>query len=354
VSQTLRAGTAAAPRSALLDLSSDPLDRLFASFPAPPWVLGGAIAVALSALYGAATLLSGELEAFLSRGGHLLTDRNARLGVALPILVAYAPTAQRVLALASRRNLAALARATGTPTPPLEPLGHKALVTALFLLFLPLTALAVDRDPLLYFRAHYWTGASAGNWIVGALLCAGLGRFAHATLGWSRAFRRAAPAAAEVDLFDRGWLAPFASEALLCALLWLLVPTLFAVNLGDAPFVLVFLPVALGCVAIGFAALWLPTSGVRQRLLEAKRAELLRVHAALRGERGAAGTLAVARRAPEPSLADLLAYERFLQGLPTTPFDQANRIRFALYLALPLGSWLGGALVERAIGLLLD
>jgi hypothetical protein len=74
----------------------------------------------------------------------------------------------------------------------------------------------------------------------------------------------------------------------------------------------------------------------------------------MHGDRGALAILAVARCDPEPSLAELLAYEHFLQHLPTTPFDQRNRIRFVLYLALPLGSWLGGALVERAVGLFLD
>ena len=51
---------------------------------------------------------------------------------------------------------------------------------------------------------------------------------------------------------------------------------------------------------------------------------------------------------------DIRHYERFVRDLPTTPFDAGSRLRFVLYLALPLGSWLGGALVERAIGLLLD
>lgn len=354
MSGTLPTARETAAQGAVLDLSPDPLDRLFARVPLSPWAVGAAIAVAFSTLYVAATLLTGELGEFLARGGDLLSDRNARLAVVIPLLVGYVPAAQRVLAVASRRNLAALERATGAPAPEAAPPGHRALVTLLALLGLPLTALLVDREPLLYFQAHYWTGASTGNWIVGALFCVLLARFGHATLGWSRVFRRATPAVGAADLFDRTWLAPFASQGLLCALLWLVIPALFAFNLGDAPFVLVFLPLTSGCVAIGVAALWLPTSGVRHRLVEARRIELSRVHAALRGDRDAARALAVGRREPEPSLVDLLAYERFLQGLPTTPFDQANRIRFGLYLALPLGSWLGGALVERAIGLLLD
>jgi hypothetical protein len=35
------------------------------------------------------------------------------------------------------------------------------------------------------------------------------------------------------------------------------------------------------------------------------------------------------------------------------PFDAPIRLRFTLFLLLPLGSWLGGALVERAVDTLL-
>jgi predicted MFS family arabinose efflux permease len=36
------------------------------------------------------------------------------------------------------------------------------------------------------------------------------------------------------------------------------------------------------------------------------------------------------------------------------PVDASTLTRFALYLAIPVGSWLGGALVERLVNALLD
>jgi hypothetical protein len=335
------------------EAASDWIDRLYASTPAPAWAVGVGIAALLLALFAALSAATGELAEYLARGGSILRHRNARLGLVLPLLVAYAPTAQRQLALASRRNLESLRRATGV-TAQEAPLAGLGLTIAAALLCLPLTALAIDRDPLLYFRPSYWGSGPFFNWLYGGLLCAVLGRFAHATARWARTFSQAARRLPEVDLFERAWLAPFANQGLLCALLWLVVPALFAVNLGDAAFQLVVPPLGLACLAIGSAALWLPTSGVRQRLLAAKRAELARLHRALRGDREALRGLAVGRRAPEPGLADLLAYERFLQRLPTTPFEQGSWIRFGLYLALPLGSWLGGAFAERLLAALLD
>ena len=42
-----------------------------------------------------------------------------------------------------------------------------------------------------------------------------------------------------------------------------------------------------------------------------------------------------------------------MSELSTSPFTQATRLRFVLYLALPLGSWLGGALVDWVVERLL-
>ena len=36
------------------------------------------------------------------------------------------------------------------------------------------------------------------------------------------------------------------------------------------------------------------------------------------------------------------------------PFDAPTLTRFFLYVAIPLGSWIGGALVERLLGAALD
>jgi len=36
------------------------------------------------------------------------------------------------------------------------------------------------------------------------------------------------------------------------------------------------------------------------------------------------------------------------------PFDASTLVRFGLYLLIPLGSWAGGAFVERVIDALLE
>jgi hypothetical protein len=60
------------------------------------------------------------------------------------------------------------------------------------------------------------------------------------------------------------------------------------------------------------------------------------------------------RRADSAGLADLIEYRRLVEAVPEWPLDPSLRARFLLYLVLPLGSWLGGALVERLIDVALD
>jgi len=50
----------------------------------------------------------------------------------------------------------------------------------------------------------------------------------------------------------------------------------------------------------------------------------------------------------------LLAWETRVERMSAWPFDATSLFRFALLLLVPLGSWLGGALVERAVNALID
>jgi hypothetical protein len=53
-------------------------------------------------------------------------------------------------------------------------------------------------------------------------------------------------------------------------------------------------------------------------------------------------------------LHEIVAYRGMIQSVREWPFDASTLTRFLLYLAIPVGSWLGGAMVERAVNTLLD
>ena len=49
-----------------------------------------------------------------------------------------------------------------------------------------------------------------------------------------------------------------------------------------------------------------------------------------------------------------LAWEARIESVREWPFDTPTLVRFALFLLIPLGSWLGGAVVERVVDLVLE
>ena len=126
-----------------------------------------------------------------------------------------------------------------------------------------------------------------------------------------------------------------------------------ALNLGDRGWL--WATGVFGTLALAWtgAAVWLPMRGVHQRMQRAKRDELVRVNAAIRGDGAALAGSAIAARAASAGLADLIEYRRLVESVPEWPLDPGLRARLLLYVALPLGSWLGGALVERLIDLAL-
>ena len=337
-----------------LPAEADWLDRWLERAPLPAWAIGLAfVALVLGSVALAVALI--QSPGGIERPG-LLANRDLRFGLTLTVLAAYTPLSRYYLLRAAERNREALRRLLGAKVEPALAVAAPWLpgwVAALFVLVVPPIAFSVDRDPGLYLRAEYWEVGSTWLWSLGLFTAWCLGRSVVATLGVSREFSALAAALPEVELLDRRWLAPFASQALFSSLLWLLVPALWAVNLVDRPFLLVVPAVTLLCAGVGGAALLLPTQGVRRCLAAAKARELAAVHAALRGDDAALDGSLLAGRLERPSVADLVAWARYVAELSTSPFTQGTRLRFGLYLALPLGSWLGGALVDWIVGRLL-
>ena len=99
------------------------------------------------------------------------------------------------------------------------------------------------------------------------------------------------------------------------------------------------------------AFLVIPVRGIARRIGVEKERELVRVRAAIRARRGAgdADPEATAER-----LAPLLAYEARIERVREWPFDGSTLLRLAAYLSIAVGSWLGGAVVERVVDLALD
>jgi hypothetical protein len=85
-----------------------------------------------------------------------------------------------------------------------------------------------------------------------------------------------------------------------------------------------------------------------------KRKEIDALNAAIRGDRHALAGTGVEAQADKLSLADIVAYRILVTAVHEWPVERGAILRIVLYLGIPIGSWVGGALVERFVGALLE
>lgn len=97
------------------------------------------------------------------------------------------------------------------------------------------------------------------------------------------------------------------------------------------------------------AAVYLPLSGARLSIRAAKRRELDRVAEHV----GHHSDVLDSRDGPERAN-QLMAYQERIRRVPEWPFALGTAPRAIFYIALPLLSWIAAALVERALGVLLE
>ena len=333
-------------------------DRAFDAIPLAPIWVSSVLALALIGLFVLTLYVTGELAKFMQLDVRWWELRDGRMGVLTALLTAYLPSARRYEAIGTRRNLEDLRAAIAGPPGRFEESCRSCLAIdparqriagLLTILAVPLTALLIDRDPTLYLQPAYWGPAQLWMWGIGCLLSWNAGILFYTVTRHVRGFSRLARSLPEVDLLDPDRYAPFARQGLRAALPGLFFLAFLAPNLVDRGWLWaigVFGSIALAWTTI---VLVIPMRGIHQRIGEAKRAELARVHAAIEGDVAALEASRIAKRAADASLRDLVAYRDVVQAVPEWPFTTPLRLRFLLYAAIPLGSWLGGALMERAL-----
>jgi hypothetical protein len=190
------------------------------------------------------------------------------------------------------------------------------------------------------------------SWFVAltVLLCWTTGGAALAALSGPNP-RLAEAIARDVDLFDLEPFQVLSRLALRNSLLFILGSSLlipFALVPGYAP---PFLALMAAALVIPTLALVLPLRGSRRRIRAAKQTELERLDALLRRARDDA---AGGSPPPPGRLADLYAQRAHVDSIREWPFDTPTLTRFALYLLIPLASWVGSAFVERLLDVALD
>lgn len=180
-----------------------------------------------------------------------------------------------------------------------------------------------------------------------------MGRAGYLTLAAEGVRTEALPDGERIDLLDLTPLHRLGRIGLRTALTWIGGLSLYALLESVFPFssvvhawytvIVPFFAVTLIVASIG---LLIPVRGVRTRIRQAKQLALNQIDADLRVERKS--------RLEDGSrnsgyVLDLVAYRSFVEGVREWPFDSGMLVRFFVYTLIPVGSWLGAALVERLV-----
>jgi hypothetical protein len=192
-------------------------------------------------------------------------------------------------------------------------------------------------------------------YLVQNMLFGGLGtRLFAAEIHLTRAYARLGERV-EVDLLDLSKVLIFARKGLRSVVIWVLISSAFSMFwvLDSAGQANTWFPFAVLILVI--VALVAPTLGIHRSIRAAKEKELALLSEAIRTERAVALAPRRADARPEDArLGNLIQYQSFIKSLREWPFDLSIVSRSLLLLVLGAGSWLGGAIVERLLNVLLD
>lgn len=201
-------------------------------------------------------------------------------------------------------------------------------------------------DPWLLFQPGRW-GAEYPFLLAGLMLMGWFDfRFMFLLVWCALEVSRTARQIRSIDLLDTSLVEPYAQHGVRSSLL-AIVGLSISSNLWldpNSPAVASIATLVM-LVSATAVALFLPTWGIHKRLKALKRKELKEIRSAI-----------ASRRDPQSRTLDDaqqlradLALEQRIMNVSEWPFDAGNYARVILYILLGLGSWVGAALVERAL-----
>lgn len=333
------------------------IERVYASIPLSPLMVGASLAGVLLVAFFASEFALGRHIVLLEQENPIAALSDTRIAIIHCLLAGYLPTAYISLLRGYRTTLDSLRGVLDCSDAEHAELraqiGRYGRVTLVvvgvvgLVLLLGITRLTTpaEYDPWAWnlldqeVRWHRVLGPWLGWWA---------GVFTYAGVVESRRLARLATRVSEVDLLDLQPLRPFTGQALFQVLLTaggFGIALLIMVDTGFWEAVLWWWIGSMTIIGIELAIALVPLQRVIQ---QKKRSELDWCGDALMRER------TKLRSGNEPSRMDeIVAYRDVIKGVSAWAGDMSSSLRLSLYLLLPLGSWAGGAVVERIIDALL-
>ena len=177
-----------------------------------------------------------------------------------------------------------------------------------------------------------------------------LGCLSLVTVVESVRLSRLSDSIAALDLLDLDPYQPLIRQGLTNALLIIGVVSVMSLLGIDSRYWPALVGFWVMFTVLAWVGLMLPLRGIRRKIRAAKLEEIDWCRSALRAARDELKASTESKR----SMVELSAYKSTIENLRNWPFDNPTLLRFSLYLLIPLGSWLGGAFVERGLDLILS
>jgi hypothetical protein len=213
-----------------------------------------------------------------------------------------------------------------------------------------------------------WTRLLAGDWSLRDPCLAAILIATWIVFGWtamylidsSRLYSKMGEQHVEVDLLDLGPLSHLTRHGVRVVLVVAIYLTVaMIVSIVDTPSWTSWRTVTalVGClldVVVAIVSFVLPVRGLRRHIRARKAEKLGQLWEEIRQKEklmAGSGTESAEAGAKLPGL---FAYIHEIESVREWPFDAPTLTRVFLYAAIPLGSWVGGALVERLLGAALD
>jgi len=196
------------------------------------------------------------------------------------------------------------------------------------------------------FNPALWSPEVYVHRVVGPLLGVAVALLMHAIISDSVRFWELSREITSIELTNLGRYMPFTNQGLSNAaiIIGFVAPFAF-VAIVDRYLILVGSITFYGVVA-ALLGLFLPVWALRERIQQEKVTEAAWCHARIPEARAA---LRESKPGAGQDLAGLLMYSKEVSEVHAWPIAPGGFARFALFLLIPLGSWGGGALVERLV-----
>jgi len=153
----------------------------------------------------------------------------------------------------------------------------------------------------------------------------------------------------ELDVVHLEFTRVFGQNALNYSLLilgWTAIISLFLLEEG---FGSIIVTGWIASIAVVIAVFLGPVLGIRNQIVAAKNRELGWCDDHIEKSRDQFKKHEFTALDAPPQLGELIVYRKYINDLSEWPFDVSTVLRLLLYSLIPLGSWLGGAMVERTV-----